>query len=160
MSRASLLFVFLFAACGGAQAPKPEEPGNAAAPTKSEASESGASESGAPDPAKADSAPATTIPTECAKSGRLCMPDQKFTKRMCNDSFPSIALYLFGNGFPFTRGYLTRKTQAWNAEGGASDNSFLEFDEEVLLLAERGTDPNAMQVSGAGGGYMAMRWNG
>jgi hypothetical protein len=158
MSRASLLFVLLVAACGGAQAPKPEEPGTAASPAKSEASESGAA---APEPAKAAPAPAaTTIPTECAKSGRLCMPDQKFTKRMCNDSFPSIALYMFGNGFPFTRGYLTRKTQAWNAEGGASDNSFLEFDEEVLLLAERGTDPNAMQVSGAGGGYMAMRWNG
>jgi hypothetical protein len=156
MSRASWLFVFLVAACGGAQTPKPEEPGNAASPTKSEGSAAAA-----PEPAKADPAPtATTIPTECAKSGRLCMPDQKFTKRMCNDSFPSIALYLFGNGFPFTRGYLTRKTQAWNAEGGASDNSFLEFDEEVLLLAERGADPNAMQVSGAGGGYMAMRWNG
>ena len=113
------------------------------------------------DSSKSDPPPAAAaVPTECSKPGKLCLPDQKFTKRMCNDSFPSIALYLFGNGLPFTHGYLTRKTQAWNAEGGASDNDYLEFDEEVLLLAERGADKNAMQVSGAGGGYMAMRWNG
>jgi hypothetical protein len=79
---------------------------------------------------------------------------------MCSNSSPSLALYLFGNGFGFTRGYLTRKTQAWNAAGGASDNTFLEFDEEVLLLVERGGDASGMQVSGAGGGYEALRWNG
>ena len=158
MSRASFLVLFLSAACGGAQSPKAEDPAASAAAEKPAAAEPARSGSDAP---KADAAPApATIPSECAKSGRLCLPDQKFTKRMCNDGFPSIALYLFGNGLPFTRGYLTRKTQAWNAEGGASDNTFLEFDEEVMLLAERGTDPNAMQVSGAGGGYMAMRWNG
>ena len=158
MSRAPFWFVFLVAACGGAQSPKPEDPGNSAAAEKPAAADPAAGTASAP---KADAAPAAvTVPTECAKSGRLCMPDPKFTKRMCNDSFPSVALYFFGNGLPFTRGYLTRKTQAWNAEGGASDNTFLEFDEEVLLLAERGSDPNAMQVSGAGGGYMAMRWNG
>jgi hypothetical protein len=158
MSRASFLVVFLLAACGGAPSPKPENPASSAAKEQPASAQPAAP---AADTAKADPAPAaTTVPTECAKSGRLCLPDAKFTKRMCNDSYPSVALYLFGNGLPFTRGYLTRKTQAWNAEGGASDNSFLEFDEEVLLLAERGTDPNAMQVSGAGGGYMAMRWNG
>ena len=162
MRRVPSLFVVLLAACGGAQGPKPAEPVSSAATEKPGAAEPEAaaseasSASGSP---KADSAPAA-IPTECKKSGRLCLPDQKFTRRMCNDSFPSVALYLFGNGLPFTRGYLTRKTQAWNAEGGASDNTFLEFDEEVLLLAERGSDPNAMQVSGAGGGYMALRWNG
>jgi hypothetical protein len=79
---------------------------------------------------------------------------------MCNAGSPSLALYLFGNSFGYTRGYLTRKTQAWNAAGGASDNSFLEFDEEVLLLVERGGDAGGMQVSGAGGGYEALRWNG
>jgi len=157
MSRASFLVFVCLAACGGAQSPKAAEPENSAAAEKPESAEPKAEDS-AP---KADAAPAASaVPTECSKSGKLCVPDPKFTKRMCNDSFPSVALYLFGNGLPFTRGYLTRKTQAWNAEGGASDNTFLEFDEEVLLLAERGTDPNAMQVSGAGGGYVAMRWNG
>jgi hypothetical protein len=157
MSRASFLCLFLLAACGGAQSPKAEDP---ASPTPTAApAETAAAPS--TDASKSNSAGApVAVPTECSQSGRLCMPDPKFTKRMCNDSYPSLALYFFGNGFPFTRGYLTRKTQAWNAEGGASDNDYLEFDEEVLLLAERGADKNAMQVSGAGGGYMAMRWNG
>ena len=144
---------FLCAACGGAPVVKPAEP-----------------ESSAPPPSAADPKPAVdaqaapsetaAVPTECTKSGHLCLPDPKFTKRMCNDSYPSLALYLFGNGFGFTRGYLTRKTQAWNAAGGASDNTFLEFDEEVMLLVERGGDGSGMQVSGAGGGYEALRWNG
>jgi hypothetical protein len=103
---------------------------------------------------------ALTVPSTCSASGRSCVPDPAFTKRMCNESFPALALYFFGNRFPFTHGYLTRKTQAWNASGGASDNGYLEFDEEVLLLAERGSDPNAMQVSGEGGGFEALRWNG
>ena len=158
MSRAWFLVLCVLAACGGASPPKAEDPASSTAKETPSSADTAAATS---DSAKADSAPkAVTVPTECSKSGRLCVPDQKFTKRMCNDNFPSVALYFFGNGLPFTRGYLTRKTQAWNAEGGASDNTYLEFDEEVLLLAERGTDPNAMQVSGAGGGYMAMRWNG
>ena len=142
---------FLIAACGGAPVTKPAEPANAAAAESEPAA--------VPKP-KHEAAPALAVPTGCVKSGRFCLPDQKFSKRMCNDSYPSLALYLFGNGFGFTRGYLTRKTQAWNAAGGASDNTFLEFDEEVMLLVERGADAGGMQVSGAGGGYEALRWNG
>jgi hypothetical protein len=107
------------------------------------------------------SAAAGAVPTQCAKAGAAtCVPDRRFVEHMCSDSYPTIALYLFGNGNPFSKGYLTRRTQAWNAEGGASDNSWLEFDEEVLVLAERGADKGGMQVSGAGGSYMALRWNG
>lgn len=142
-------------ACGGARAAKPAEPPAAppaAEPAAASAPPSSEAKASAPEPIR--------VPTGCEKTGRLCLPDQKFSKRMCNSSSPSLALYLFGNGFGFTRGYLTRKTQAWNAAGGASDNSFLEFDEEVLLLVERGGDSSGMQVSGAGGGYEALRWNG
>ena len=157
MRRASFLVFAVLSACGGGQAQKPAE-----SPEPSEKPAVAPAPADSKPEAKADTEPApATIPTECSGSGsKLCLPDQKFTKRMCNDSYPSVGLYLFGNGNPFTHGYLTRKTQAWNAEGGASDNDYLEFDEEVLLLAERGTDKNQMQVSGAGGGYMAMRWNG
>jgi len=144
-------------ACGGAQAAPPAEPVSIA--SSAEVAPGVRATSGA-EP-KANPAPGPIdVPTECVKSGRFCLPDQKFSKRMCNDSSPSLALYLFGNGFGYTRGYLTRKTQAWNAAGGASDNTFLEFDEEVLLLVERGGDTGGMQVSGAGGGYEALRWNG
>lgn len=158
MRRASFLVFVVLSACGGGQAQKPAE---APEPVSEKPAAEAAPAEPKPD-AKADADPApATVPTECSSKGsKLCLPDPKFTKRMCNDSYPSVGLYLFGNGNPFTHGYLTRKTQAWNAEGGASDNDYLEFDEEVLLLAERGTDKNAMQVSGAGGGYMAMRWNG
>ncbi len=151
--RSAFLVPFLIASCGGAPVAKPVEPESAEP----------APESDAPAPAaeaKSQAEPALDVPTGCQSKGRFCLPDQKFSKRMCNGSYPSIALYLFGNGFGFTRGYLTRKTQAWNAAGGASDNTFLEFDEEVLLLVERGADAGGMQVSGAGGGYEALRWNG
>ena len=141
------------AACGGAPTAAPKTAAIASESTPPPESPPAASK---PGPGRS----ALTVPTGCVKSGRFCLPDQKFSKRMCNDSSPSLALYLFGNGLGFTRGYLTRKTQAWNAAGGASDNSFLEFDEEVLLLVERGGDASGMQVSGAGGGYEALRWNG
>ncbi|HEX2672301.1 MAG TPA: hypothetical protein VHM25_15580 [Polyangiaceae bacterium] len=156
MKRLFLSLGLSLVACGGAQAAPPAEPAPAAPTAEEKSAES------TPAPAAKPSAAAepVSVPTGCVKSGRLCMPDQKFSKRMCNSGSPSLALYLFGNGFGFTRGYLTRKTQAWNAAGGASDNSFLEFDEEVLLLVERGGDASGMQVSGAGGGYEALRWNG
>lgn len=154
MTRICWLFASLLAACGAASATPPAAP-------------AAAEETAEPAPSSAERAPksdapqaALKVPTGCVRSGRFCLPDPQFSKRMCNDSSPSLALYLFGNGFGFTRGYLTRKTQAWNAAGGASDNTFLEFDEEVLLLVERGGDASGMQVSGAGGGYEALRWNG
>jgi hypothetical protein len=156
MKRLFLTLGLSLVACGGAQSAPPAEPGPAAPTAEAKNPEQ------TPEPAAKPSSAAEPInvPTGCVKSGRFCMPDQKFSKRMCNSGSPSLALYLFGNGFGFTRGYLTRKTQAWNAAGGASDNSFLEFDEEVLLLVERGGDAGGMQVSGAGGGYEALRWNG
>jgi hypothetical protein len=156
MTRTSWLFVVLLAACGGAQTEKPATPATpdpAVTPPSEPIADT--------DAKSAAAAPAAVmVPTECAKAGKFCLPDRSFTKRMCNDNFPSIALYLFGNGSKFTRGYLTRKTQAWNAEGGASDNTFLEFDEEVMLLVERSADTGGIQVSGAGGSYEALRWNG
>jgi len=155
MKRPLCSLALCLVACGGAQTPKAAEPEKPAPSAEAPAEADAAPK----EDKKADAAP-IEVPTSCVKSGRFCLPDQKFSKRMCNAGSPSLALYLFGNGFGFTRGYLTRKTQAWNAAGGASDNSFLEFDEEVLLLVERGADATGMQVSGAGGGYEALRWNG
>ncbi len=157
MTRLSWIPVVLLAACSAAPASKPaESPADAAAANEATPVPSADSDT----KARPSAAAPSSVPTACAKPGKFCLPDAQFSKRMCNDSFPSIALYLFGNGLPFTHGYLTRKTQAWNAEGGASDNTFLEFDEEVLLLVERSADTGGMQVSGAGGSYEALRWNG
>jgi hypothetical protein len=100
------------------------------------------------------------IPTECSRSEGPCTPAKKWVDRLCSGSFPSAALKLFSKGSPWTRGYLTRKTEAWNAAGGASEPVQLEFDEEVIVLLERTPSASGIQVSGAGGGYEALRWNG
>jgi hypothetical protein len=150
------------AACSGGTAPaetaaseSPAGDGEAPAGDGEPASGSG---DGAASTGAADSKSAA-VPTQCAKSGSVCSPPVSFVKRLCNGNYPSIAVYMFGNKV-WTKGYLTRRTQAWNAAGGASDNSWLEFDEEVLVLLERAADTGGMQVSGAGGGYEALRWDG
>jgi hypothetical protein len=149
--------LLLVSACGGTQpaassaaenepAVATTSPGAPAADEKAEpTAEAGGAQAG--------------VPTNCFKSGAVCSPDPKFVKRLCNGKFPSLGLYLFSNP-KWTRGYLTRRTQAWNASGGASDSGWVEFDEEVLILYARVADAGGMQVSGAGGSYDALRWDG
>jgi hypothetical protein len=111
----------------------------------------------------AEASPSSGVPTECArKGGTTCVPPKAFVQKLCGQaSYPGVALFMFANSSPWTRIYLRGKTKAWNASGGASDNSsFLEFDEEVLALAERKADMGGMQVSGAGASYDALRWDG
>lgn len=148
-----------FVACGGANKPA-ESPATESTSSEAAASKESASDEGA----KGADAPAAqgdgSVPKDCFKSSGLCLPDPKFVKKLCNNRFPSMALYLFGNGSKWPRAYLNRKTEAWNASGGASAGGFVEFDEEVLLLFERKADAGGMQVSGAGAGYDALRWDG
>jgi hypothetical protein len=152
-----LLLAALPLACGGS-APPPSGPEAPAAESESGSDEKPAEGEGeSPTPAAAGGG----IPKECAKKGDTCFPPKKFVEKLCAASFPGVALYLFANGSPWSRGYLRGKTKAWNASGGASDNeSYLEFDEEVLVLAERKADLGGMQVSGAGASYDALRWDG
>jgi hypothetical protein len=144
--------------CGGskepAEAPATKaEPGAAADATSTD--KEGASEG------DAESARATSgLPKECAKKGGTCVPPRAFVQKLCSGNFPSVGLYLFANKSPWARGYLRGRTKAWNASGGASDNGWLEFDEEVIVLAERKADTGGMQVSGAGASYDALRWDG
>lgn len=156
---ASLGLVSLLAlsACGGSQ-PAAEAPaGETSAPAESASASSG---SAAPEGKPAESAGESSgVPTKCHKPGSVCSPDPKFVKRLCNGKYPSVGLYLFSNP-AWTRGYLTRRTQAWNASGGASDSGWVEFDEEVLILYARVADAGGMQVSGAGGSFDALRWDG
>ncbi len=147
------------AACGGAkpaEAPAAESNAPAAESTGAAAEGEGAA---AERPAESAAASSAGVPTKCFKSGAVCSPDPQFVKRLCNGKFPSIGLFLFSNP-AWTRGYLTRRTQAWNASGGASDSGWVEFDEEVLILYARKADMGGMQVSGAGGSYDALRWDG
>ena len=151
------LSLSLGAACGGskpAAAPAAESKPAADAPAADAPAAENKSE-----PAAAAGASSAGVPTKCFKSGAVCSPEPGFVKRLCNGKYPSIGLYLFSNP-AWTRGYLTRRTQAWNASGGASDSGWVEFDEEVLILYARVADTGGMQVSGAGGSYDALRWDG
>jgi hypothetical protein len=161
MRRAQAWFGFVtscvvLSACGGAEPPRAPvaetKPESAPAADPAPAADSKAE-------AAQEVAGAEAVPTKCFKAGATCSPDPKFVKRLCNGKYPSLGLYLFSNP-AWTRGYLTRRTQAWNASGGASDSGWVEFDEEVLILYARVPDAGGMQVSGAGGSYDALRWDG
>ncbi|RYZ04127.1 MAG: hypothetical protein EOO73_24900 [Myxococcales bacterium] len=147
----------LSVACGGTKAPEAPAAENQSEEAPPPSADS--AEDAKPAPTAESAGSSTSIPTECAKKGAICSPDPQFVKRLCNGKFPSIGLYLFSNP-KWTRGYLTRRTKAWNASGGASDSGWVEFDEEVLILYARVADAGGMQVSGAGGSFDALRWDG
>jgi hypothetical protein len=87
------------------------------------------------------------------------VPDAVFVRRLCNGSFPDVALLLMSKTMPFAHAYLRGDVDGWNAEGGASARAKLKFDEEVLLLKKRSGNTGGIQVSGTGG-YLVMRWDG
>lgn len=102
------------------------------------------------------------IPTECAEpKGKLCLPPAKFVKRLCGGFYPDVALTMLGKGTPWTRAYLRVKSvEAWNASGGMSSAEKIVFEEELLILAHRAANTGGIQVSGAGGSYDVLRWDG
>jgi len=154
-----VLGLWLLPGCGSAKSEGPPP----AAPERSASGEEGAAakegdEAAEPEEARA-AATAGKLPTECVQKGDVCTMPKDFVKRLCQETYPNVALALFASGTPWTHAYLTRKTQAWNAEGGASVQDWLEFDEEVLVLSARIPPAGGMQVSGMGG-YQALRWDG
>jgi hypothetical protein len=151
----SVLLGIITLACGGEkkEAAAPE------APSKSADAASGA-ESEGKSASDAPEASSGGVPKECVKGIELCVPARAFVKKLCNGNYPGVSLYLFANSSPWGRGYLRGRAKAWNASGGASDNTWLEFDEEVLVLAVRKANLGGMQVSGAGDSYDALRWDG
>lgn len=149
--------------CGGGQAPAKTADAKSAPESDDQAQASSTQATEEPEEGEASSpaeAEAAGIPTQCGKQGDICTPPKAFVDRLCQGVYPNVALVMFRGGTPWTRAYLTRKTEAWNASGGASVAGYLEFDEEVLVLKHRGAPKGGMQVSGAGGGYEALRWNG
>jgi len=149
-----LLLVFLvLAACGGTT------PAATPAQATAASAEPAPAESAAPAAAPSKS---TSVPMSCAKANdTVCIPDGLFVKRLCDGSFPDVALLLMSKDAPFTRMYLKGDIDGWNAEGGASASARarLVFDEEVLVLRRRAAPANGIVV-GAGGGYLVMRWDG
>lgn len=149
------LALILISGCGGSKpdAAPPEAPPPATASAVPEKAAPAESAAAAPE------APPAKLPTECASKDTVCNMPAEFVKRLCQSTYPNVALVLFSKGQPWTHGYLSRKTQAWNAEGGASKQDWLEFDEEVVILAARLPPKGGIQISGTGG-YQAYRWDG
>lgn len=100
------------------------------------------------------------VPDTCAPGKDECVPDPNFVKRLCNDVHQDTALYMFRQGTPWQRVYSRGRVEAVNASGGATVQGFLEFDEEVLVLRQRKTGAEGIQVGDSSGSYDALRWNG
>lgn len=155
----TIVLSLLCASCGGSQAeaesPSSEGAEATSAPSGSETAAAEESDSEEPESGPWD------VPSKCQNGDHPCTANPKWVKKLCSDVYPAVALYLFSKKSPFTHGYLSRKTRAVNASGGAtSGDEWLAFDEEVVLLHYREEDTGGMQVSGAGGGYEAMRLDG
>ncbi len=112
----------------------------------------------APEPAPAGPA---AVPSTCEEQDGECLPPAAWVRKLCADVYPAVALYLFQKEMPFTHGYLSRRTQAVNASGGATSGSeWLAFDEEVILLSHRRQAKGGFQVGDSDGNYDALRWDG
>ncbi|MCC6524797.1 MAG: hypothetical protein IT373_19230 [Polyangiaceae bacterium] len=147
------LGVCLTLAGGCASSGEPAVPATTVSPSAAASGAEGAPAASAPRP--------KTVPTACAEAGKKeCTPDPAFAKALCEGGSPTLALVLFAKGTPWTRAYLTRKTAAWNASGGASSNDDLAQDEEVLILRVREPSTGGIVVSGQEKSYDALRWDG
>ncbi len=162
LSATLLPLVLLCAACGGSKEPaaSPESQIESASEVEGPtAPDSVAGESGGDESRAVDGK--LKIPSTCHDTGATCTPSPKWVKALCQDVYPAVALYLFQSSMPFTHAYLSRKTKAVNASGGAtSGTEWLEFDEEVVLLHSRSANSGGIQVSGAEGGFDAIRLDG
>jgi hypothetical protein len=149
-------------ACSGASAeqPAPAAPDTTVDPIQLPNLDARKKAEPAPPPAPPPAA--IPLPTACAerKNGKLCLPDDGFVERLCKGSWPDVSLIFFHKDSPWTRGYVARQVSAWNASGGGmSTSAKLTVDEELILLRYRG-NAGGMVVSGAAGGYDALRWDG
>ncbi|HWL86912.1 MAG TPA: hypothetical protein VNO21_13980 [Polyangiaceae bacterium] len=121
-------------------------------------------------PSTVAAAPAATpepgpLPTTCTPQGsrKACVPDAEYAKRLCAAEYPDVALNLFSQGTPFTRVYMTRDVDGWNATGGLTHRAKLAFDEEVLVVAHRKANANGIVMvasNGDTGSYDIVRWDG
>jgi hypothetical protein len=152
-----LLTGLLGIGCGGSAPPaksSDEKPKAASAGDASEEAESSGDES--EDEAE-DGGP---IPTDCAKPSGGCYPSMKFVKRLCDGSYPGVALVMFSGGTPWKRAYLAvREVDPVNAFGGVAGGEALVMNEEVIVLFEKSGNLGGMEVTGSGS-YQVLRWDG
>lgn len=151
LTRLALAPLLAVAACS---APPPvSAPAPTSAPT--------AAPSAAPSVAEEDK-PFGKIPDACDDpSAKMCLPPAKFVKRLCASFYPDVALAMLAKGTPWQRAYLRVKSvEAWNASGGMSSADKVVFEEELLVVSRREAKTGGIQVSGAGGSFDVLRWDG
>jgi hypothetical protein len=113
-----------------------------------------------PPTAGASEQPPEAVPSACASQhGSICLPTASFVQRLCSAPNPDVALNMFAKGTPWTRGYLRRPTEAWDAIRGGREAQMMKLGEEVLVIAHRGAPKGEMSV-GTGGSYDVLRWDG
>jgi hypothetical protein len=143
----------LVLACGGSKTPARQ----ATTPERETSVPAGV---GQDQPAAEDTdAQTAALPTECKPMHDACVPPRKWVQRLCVDGSSDLPMLMFQKGTPWTRGYVTRETEAANASGGKSSDAKLMVGEEVIVLEVRKADPNGMQVTGMNG-YTVFRWDG
>src|SRR5688500_4165744 len=96
LARACALSALFSLACGGGKEPA-EAPDAAEKPSPAAADAAPASDT----PAAEDSAATSSLPKECARKTGTCVPPKAFVQKLCSGSYPSVALYLFGNKSPW-----------------------------------------------------------
>jgi hypothetical protein len=134
------------------------------------ASDGATAEQGRSDPGEAKSGSGSSadeapsgLPSDCAtREGDVCLPPKKFALQLCDGNYPTVALWMFAAGSPWTRGYLLTKTKAvYASTSGGSTGDMMPVDEEVIVVRHHGTsNPGGIQVSGATGAYDVVRWDG
>jgi hypothetical protein len=145
-------------ACGGGNDKPATEPTTSGSTTTSPTTSATSAATAGSSTTASTAEPPHVIPGGCA-SNDPCVPDPVFVKRLCDGSYPDVALLLMSKSMPFMHAYLRGDVDGWNAEGGASTRAKLKFDEEVLVLKKRSGNTGGIQVSGTGG-YLVMRWDG
>ena len=115
--------------------------------------------------AKQPEAPAE-IPSSCDAETtlgktKLCLPESAWAKKLCQSSYPEVALSMFGKSTPWTRVYLAGDVEAWNASGGLTHRTQLAFDEEVIVLAKHAPAASGgIVMTGMQASVDVMRWDG
>ena len=100
------------------------------------------------------------MPKQCRPKDDVCVPPADWVTRLCQGSYPGVAIAMLAGGTPWKRAYVRAKTKAVNAQaGGMSGEGYLVPGEEVVVVRSRKQPKDGMQVSGAGG-YDVLRWDG
>lgn len=152
----AVLLPLVLVACGGGKKPAESPTGKVEADDAELAP--GDEASSAVDSADGEEV-AAEIPTTCVEQHGTCVPPKAFVERLCQGSFPGVALVMFEKSSPWKRGYMRAEVEPVNASGGVTGEGKLVPGEEVLIVRVRAQPAGGMQVTGAGG-WDVLRWDG